>query len=269
MSTSTRTRRDGTPRTGTHHVERVMGMPVSIDIRDDLGARAPEAVAEVVEWLHLVNDTWSTHSDDSPITRFARGELTADELPMHMHRVLDRCEELSALTNGAFSIHVPAPNGTMLETSGYIKGWAVQQAAELLAVHGARNFTINAGGDIAVRGAVAPGSPWRIGLRHPRRADALADVLELRGPCAVATSGCYERGRHITDPRTGQPAESLASVTIVGQDLAFVDVAATAVFVMGPEGLLWAMDHGLEGMAITTDGDCLSTPGYEALRAVG
>lgn len=252
---------------GAHHVEHVMGMPVSIDLRGELSEqRAAHAVADVVDWLHLVDATWSTWKEDSLITRFARGDIGQAELPLSMHRVLDRCEELSSLTGGAFDIHVPAPNGTRLEPSGFVKGWAVQQAAELLDAHGIEHACINAGGDIVVRGLAAPDTPWRVGVRHPFRADAVAGVLSLSGRWAVATSGTYERGHHIVDPRTGDPATGLASVTVVGHDLALVDVAATAVFVMGPhDGPLWLLDNELDGMIVTHDGRCISTPGFDEL----
>ena len=60
-------------RSGTHHVEFVMGMAVSIDIRDP---DAPsDVVAEVVSWLHHVDATFSTYIDDSVISRLGRGEL--------------------------------------------------------------------------------------------------------------------------------------------------------------------------------------------------
>jgi FAD:protein FMN transferase len=253
---------------GAHHVEHVMGMPVSIDIRDDFTSRAPgsaeTAISELVHWLHLVNETWSTWRDDSLISRYARGEVSNEDLPASMHRILDRCENLSIDTGGAFDIHIPAPNGTMLEPSGFIKGWAVQVASDLLAVHGVENFCINAGGDVVVRGQQATGA-WRVGIRHPREIDALCAVLELAGPWAVATSGLYERGRHLIDPRTQRPATGLQSVTIVGHDLAEVDVAATAVFVMGLPGLDWAADRGLEAMLIDLDDNVHQTKGFAQL----
>ena len=71
---------------------------------------------------------------------------------------------------------------------------------------------------------------------------------------AVATSGTYERGDHIVDPRTGGPAVGLRSLTVVGPRLAFTDAYATAAFVMGLDGLRWVAEpRRLRGLAITTD----------------
>ncbi len=253
--------------TGAHHVEHVMGMPVSIDIRDDV-SDVREIIAVAVEMLHDVNTTWSTWRDDSTITRFARGEISECDLPESMHLLLDRCEELSIDTNGVFDIHIPAPNGTMLEPSGFIKGWAIQSAAELLEARGATNFCINAGGDVVVRGCPQPGSPWQVGIRHPCLADQLCDVISLTGTWAIATSALYERGNHIIDPRTREAATALQSVTVLGCDMTEVDVAATTAFVMGTKGLDWLVGRGLDAMVILNDDTVLVTSGYAVHRPV-
>jgi FAD:protein FMN transferase len=53
----------------------------------------------------------------------------------------------------------------------------------------------------------------------------------------VATSGCYERGAHLVDPRTGRPASPAASATVTGPSLALADALATGVAVGGDEAL--------------------------------
>jgi thiamine biosynthesis lipoprotein len=80
-------------------------------------------------------------------------------------------------------------------------------------------------------------------------------VLELRGPCSIATSATYERGAHIIDPSTRQPATTLASATVVGPDLGVADAFATAVFVMGLPGLDWIEEQsGYDAYLITHEG---------------
>ena len=247
------------------HVELVMGTAVSFDIRDNVDA---SALVEAVEWLHWVDATFSTYKDTSMITRFARREIGSDELDPLVHEVLDMCSLVELDTGGAFSMHLPAPNGTNLEPSGLVKGWSIQRAALILERHGALNFTINAGGDVVVRGELSPGVAWRTGIRHPEIADQLAAIISTSGSLAIATSARYERGDHIIDPRSATPATGLTSVTIVGPDLTYVDAYATAVFVMGIEGLTWLMDthadHG--GFVITNDHKAHSTPLFNGLR---
>src|SRR6185312_153283 len=106
--------------------------------------------------------------------------------------VLTRCLALDRATRGYFSVR---PAGR-LDPSGLVKGWAVAGAADRLAAVGARNFCINAGGDVAARGRPEPGALWRIGIRHPTELDRLAAVLAVED-LAVATSGEYEQGAHI------------------------------------------------------------------------
>ena len=246
----------------THHVEHIWGMPISIDVRDAFGVAGQILVNEILAWLKTVDSTWSTHRDDSVITRFARGELGVEALTNEMHEVLDQCEELSADTDGAFDIRVPAPNGTNLEPSGYIKGWAIQKAAEIVRAHGFTDYCLNAGGDIALGGNPSPGKKWRVGIRHPHDPGGIADVLELEGTWAVATSAAYERGTHIVDPRSAEAASKVVSVTVLGHDLAVVDAHATALYVMGLEGLEWISERGGDAMMVTKEGLCVATTGY-------
>ena len=81
---------------------------------------------------------------------------------------------------------------------------------------------------------------------------------------AVATSGTYERGAHIADPRTGLAPSGLRSVTVVGPGLAFTDAYATAVYVMGLDGLRWLADRpDYAALAITDDGRTVWTAGMD------
>lgn len=189
-------------------VEHVMGMPVRVEGSVD--------AARVFAWLRWVDATFSTHRADSEISRLGRGERFEPH-PL-VRSVLARCEALRVQTGGLFDVRA----GGRLDPSGYVKGWAVQRAAAF----GRGRFLIDAGGDLVLRGR------WRVGIRHPYERDRLAAALEL-ADCAVATSGLYERGPHIIDPRTGRPARGLSSVTILGDDLGTVDAYATAAFVAG------------------------------------
>lgn len=214
------------------HVEPVMGTVVSFDVRDGTGAIAA-AVEEACAWLHEVDRTYSPFRPDSVINRLDRGELLPSGAGEEVEAVLGACAELHRDTGGAFDVRASG----RLDPSGYVKGWATERAARMLDAHGLRDFQINAGGDILVRGdAEQPGAGWRIGIRHPHRADALAAVVELHD-AAMATSAAYERGRHVIDPRTGAAAAGLDSVSVVATDLGHADAWATARLAAGPRGL--------------------------------
>lgn len=247
-----------------YHVEPVMGTVISIDIvdSDDAGL-----IDELVAWFHHVDAVFSPYKPNSEVTRLGTGELdvadlspgdpTADELL----EVLHRCDELVGETRGIFDVwSLPSPNGTRFDPCGYVKGWSVQRAVERLDARGVHHCFINAGGDVVIRGQHGGTRPWRVGIRHPAAADAVALVLESSGPLAVATSGSYERGAHIVDPRVGHPSTDTASATVVGPDLADADAYATTLAVLGVDGLHWLAEHdGYCGCVITPDGTLYST----------
>lgn len=242
-----------------------MGTVFSIDVLDDID---PAVLDDVVAWWHHVDATFSTYRVDSPVSRFGLGELELADLDREVLDVFDLCEAIHADSGGAFDIAcVPAPNGSRFDPSGLVKGWSIERAVELLERVGARNLCINGGGDVAVRGEAAAGTPWAIGLRHPDHADRLAGVVHLSGRGAVATSGTYERGAHIIDPATEMPTTELASVTVVGPDLTYADAYATAVHVMGLAGLDWiAARTRYHASIITRDGEVFADAGWASVQ---
>ena len=238
-----------------------MGTTVVVDVRDE--EVDEEVVDRVFAWLRFVDDTFSTYKADSEISRLARGELAESETVEDVRNVLARCDELRDETRGFFDARAA---GGELDPSGLVKGWSVDRAAELLDQAGARNYSINAGGDILARGRALPGGSWRIGIRHPELDDQVAKVVEAND-LAVATSGCYERGTHILDPHTGVPPQGVLSVTVTGPELGSADAYATAAFAMGVAGPAWTarLAGGYEALTILADGRVLSTPGFPAV----
>jgi hypothetical protein len=134
----------------------------------------------------------------------------------------------------------------------------------MLTAAGSAEHTVNGGGDVQCVGERAPGQPWRIGIAHPLRPGTLALVVTGRD-FAVATSGIAERGPHIMDPHTGQPATGLASITVIGPGLALADAYATAAFAMGSAARDWVESlPGFEALAITPDSAAWQTTGFRA-----
>ena len=85
---------------------------------------------------------------------------------------------------------------------------------------------------------------------------------------AVATSGLYERGAHVTDARTGAAPTAWRSVTVLAPDLATADAIATAALAMGERGPAWAAARPVCAVAaIDADGRLWTSPRLEAARA--
>jgi hypothetical protein len=115
-------------RPGIRRVEHAMGIPIVVDVRDD--DVDPEALERMFAWLRWVDATFSTYKDDSELSRLNRGELGLDDVGPAVRWVLERCEDLRAETRGYFDIRAASPSG--LDPSGYVKGWSVDRAADIL-----------------------------------------------------------------------------------------------------------------------------------------
>jgi FAD:protein FMN transferase len=238
--------------------EDVMGMPVTIDVRDGDGG-VDAAFAE----LRRIDAVFSPFAPDSAVCRINDGRLRIDDASAEVALVLARCDGYEAATDGFFS----AWRGAVLDPSGFVKGWAIARACAILDAHGHRSYFVDAGGDVRTRGENGSGEPWRIGIRHPVEHASVVRVV-LGRDLAVATSGTYEKGRHIYDPHTGLPVDGLVSLTVVGPSIVEADVQATAAFAMGERAIAYLEAlRGYEGYAIGPDLRASWTSGFDALCA--
>ncbi|GLS04788.1 FAD:protein FMN transferase [Chitiniphilus shinanonensis] len=135
-----------------------------------------------------------------------------------------------------------------LDFGGFAKGWALDRSANYLRRHRVYNALINIGGNVLALGRKGE-EPWKVGLQHPRQPRAMA-VIALRDGEAIGTSGDYQRyfevgGRrysHLLDPRTGQPARTMQSATVIAPPSleagAVSDAATKPIFIGGREHAL-------------------------------
>ncbi len=252
------------PRRGLHRVEHIMDTAIGVDVRDP--EVDPRVLDRVFDDLRDIDRRFSPYRPDSEVSRLIAGELGEEACSADLRSLLGLCDDLARTSGGFFDIRRHRPDGRP-DPTGIVKGWAIEEAAWTIQQAGARDFSINAGGDIVVRGEPVPGHPWRVGIQHPTRSDRVAAVLAVRDR-SIATSGAYERGDHIVDPHTGRPPTGLLSVTVVGPSLTYADAYATAAFAMGPEGLAWVASHpGYGAFGITDDERTAWTPEVDALLA--
>ena len=136
----------------------------------------------------------------------------------------------------------------MFSCSAVAKGYAVDVIAQLLERAGCRNFMVDIGGEVVVRGRNARNELWRIGINKPvddslSRNQELQMVLHMQD-IGIATSGNYrnyyykdgKKYAHTIDPRTGYPVQhSILSATVIAHDCMSADAYATAFMVMGLE----------------------------------
>ncbi|MCI5580675.1 MAG: FAD:protein FMN transferase [Phocaeicola plebeius] len=147
-----------------------------------------------------------------------------------------------------------APDGTLhkqdpniqLDCSAIAKGYGVDCVARLLDRKGVRNYMIDIGGEVVVKGKNPQQHPWHIGVNKPID-DSLSVNQELQTILSItdvgmATSGNYrnfyyrdgKKYAHTIDPRTGYPVQhNILSSTVIAADCATADAYATSFMVLG------------------------------------
>jgi thiamine biosynthesis lipoprotein len=238
----------------------LMGMPITVEIVGGNG-QASATVEEVFGYFDAVDRRFSTYKDDSEISAINQGRLGEKDYSDEMREVLALAEKTRRETGGYFDIRTSA--GT-LDPSGVVKGWAIRNAAALVARSGARDYFVDAGGDIQSAGHNGDGKEWRVGIRNPFDQAEIIKVVEPRGK-GVATSGTYVRGQHIYDPHARDvPIEEIVALTVIGPDVLEADRFATAAFAMGRSGIGFIQQTpGLEGYLVDRNGRATFTSGFE------
>ncbi|SOD73219.1 thiamine biosynthesis lipoprotein [Jatrophihabitans sp. GAS493] len=231
-----------------------MGTVFSLDLAADFDVTA---LAATMEWLHRMDDLFSTYQPQSQISRLDRGELGVAGCDPEVIEILDLCEQLRTQTAGYFDVRA----GGSLDPSGVVKGWAIEGVHQRLVRAGSVRHYVNGGGDIRCT-ATADHPPWRFGIVDPLNSQRLLTAVAGRD-FALATSGTAERGAHIVDPYTGRAADGLLSLSLVGADLTYIDAYATAAFAMGSKARAWLSGlTGVEAMGVSADGLRWSTSAF-------
>ena len=168
--------------------------------------------------------------------------------------------------NGAGGTRIWVPRGVRLDLAGVAKGWTADRVADLLANVGP--CLVDAGGDLAARGAPPGLDGWPVVVADPRHDDRdIALVLNRDG--GIATSGIdfrrwVYRGReqhHVIDPRTGEPARTdVLQVTVIAPTAVDADVhAKTALLLRSRGALAYLNRERLAGLIVRQDGCVLTT----------
>lgn len=177
-----------------------------------------------------------------------------NDAEMEAARISSSWEDIEVLEEGVRKRRA----GARIDLGGVAKGYGIDRAFEALVSAGCEGSLVDVGGDVRVGGLDARGKRWRITVRDPFGGSTFVS-FELDGG-AVCTSGNYERfveidGRrysHILDPRTGMPAGRLPSVTVFAADAMTADAWATALSVLGPDGIDRLPD-GVEALLVEGD----------------
>lgn len=235
----------------------LMGMPITIEIIDKEASMGD--IDNVFDYFTYVDEKFSTYKNSSEITKINKRKLPEKNFSADMKEVLALCEKTKKETGGYFDINQDG----ILDPSGLVKGWAIQNAINLIAQKGFENYYVDAGGDIQVRGRNYLGDNWTVGIRNPFNRNEIVKVLSIEEE-GVATSGTYIRGLHIYDPfKKNKKITEIVSLTVIGPNIFEADRFATAAFAMGKAGISFLEKlKGFEGYMVDKKGVATFTSGF-------
>jgi len=200
-------------------------------------------------------ELWGFHSDDFVPVRPDPEEIQA---------VLDAAPRIADLTIDGNIVTSSNP-AVQIDLGGYAKGYALDRAVAILRDKGVADALVNIGGNVMALGSKG-GTPWRLGIQHPREPRPMA-TLPLYDGEAIGTSGDYqrffeldgERYAHLLDPRTGRPADGTQSLTVLitpREDAGtWSDATSKAPFIAGDDWREYTRRYGINhALRVAADG---------------
>lgn len=163
--------------------------------------------------------------------------------------------------------------GMALTLNGIAQGYASDRVAAALRQAGVQHALIDTG-ELNALNTKPSGAGWKVGIQHPRVADAFLALAQLKGRC-LATSGDYAtpftadfKAHHIFDPRTGQSPAQLSSVSVTAHTGIEADALSTAVFVLGPERGMPLIEKttGADALLVLKNGKTLRTRNFPLVQ---
>jgi thiamine biosynthesis lipoprotein len=235
----------------------IMDMPVIIEVVDP---QVTEKIfEEVFNYFTYIDNTFSPFKKDSELTKINQGRLQKNEWSQDMKTVFKLCEQTSAETLGYFNIE----KNRQFDPLGLVKGWAINNAANILKTKGFKNYYVEAGGDIQVNGKNKENKLWRIGIQNPFNLKQNVKIVTLSNQ-GIATSGTYLRGQHIRNPFAPKKEISdIISLTVIGPNIYEADRFATAAFTMGKKSITFIENlKGFAGYIIDNKGMATFTSNF-------
>lgn len=195
-------------------------------------------------------------------------QITNKESKMPPPRIIARLRELidykNIILDEARQTVLLAKKGMKIGFGAIGKGYAAMRARIVMGEMGIEHGLVNAAGDLLCWGQPMKKELWDIKIPDPDNLDFVLATLKIPNG-SVVTSGGYEkyalingkRYSHIIDPRTGEPAEGLKSVSIVCPNPELGDALATTVTVLGEEEGLALINRlkGIECLLVNYQGE--------------
>jgi thiamine biosynthesis lipoprotein len=158
-----------------------------------------------------------------------------------------------------------AVEGLQINLGSIGKGYALDRVATHLREAWGEPAGLIHGGKSSVYGlGTPPGESrgWSVGLEHPWNPERPLATVYLRDRAMATSAATYKHlvheGKklgHILDPRTGWPAQGIASATTICPEAAEADALATAFYILGVEGTAaYCRDHPEVGAILLREG---------------
>ena len=119
-----------------------------------------------------------------------------------------------------------------IDFGGFGKGYAVDRVRKILDSAGLKDYLLNAGGDIYVKGKTFS----KVYMENPDDIEQVFAYVELDAQSIASSSASrrkWGKNHHLIDPKKAKSAEDMKSVFVISRSAMEADMYATALYVLG------------------------------------
>ncbi|MCK4777870.1 MAG: FAD:protein FMN transferase, partial [Actinomycetia bacterium] len=160
--------------------------------------------------------------------------------------------------------------GIHIDLGSCSKGYALDLALEQIKNKSIKAALLSTKSSTIVFGKKPDGSPWQIGIEHPRNSNELIGSITLQDSEGLSTSGDYQkyffsegkRYHHLLNPFSGYPANDFQSLTVISSRSCLeADILSTAIFIMDKKsGWDYILVNNIKALAVDKNGKVLISP---------
>ena len=158
-----------------------------------------------------------------------------------------------------------------IDTGSFLKGYAVQEARNILLENGIEHGFVSSVSSIATIGGKPDGTPWKIGIQNPANSEEILGIVEVNNK-SLGISGDYQtyveiqgkKYHHIMDKKTGYPVEDKKLVVVMCDSAFDADMYSTAFFNMKIEDIFKESEVlNADVLIVDSEGKIKSTKSFQ------
>ena len=215
-----------------------------------------DVIYRIEEALRQLEGAANFYDPESELAKINRiGALHPVKISSDLYKMIESCLAYNTQTFGCFDVTIHSEQynrdsihsvrlsaddqtvffkkqGTVINLSGFLKGYALEKIRSILQAHTIENALVNMGNSsVLALGSAPGGNGWKIGFGNQAESTDNAAEVCLYNECLTTSGNDSNTRKHIISPHTNRLVEGKRQLAVVTEDGITGEVLSTSLFV--------------------------------------